>query len=93
MSPHVHGAKHLTIYCHPKGHKPKVISTKLESTIAPSTPPCPTVNDWYRKLILEFDILGTVWRPGRSVDCDLDLDDRVFSALNEFPFHSLRTSS
>jgi hypothetical protein len=92
-SPHMGHAKQLTMHWHSKGHKPKVIYPKLESPLGHSTPryPYPTVTDWCRKLKRKFNILVTARGPGEPLDCDLD--DIIFPALNEFPFHCLRSLS
>jgi hypothetical protein len=82
-------AKHLVIYWRSKGHKTQTIATKLTTSLGPEAPPYSTVAYWVRMLKLGNNILDVPESPGRPYD--VDLDDRIFEALNEFPFHSVRT--
>jgi hypothetical protein len=45
ISPYMGEAKHLTIYWHSNGDKPKAIYDKLENTIGPFTAPLPNAID------------------------------------------------
>jgi hypothetical protein len=90
-APYLDHAKHLISYRHSKGPKPKVIHAKSENPISPSTPPYPTVAGSCGKLNVNFAIMGTARGHGRPLDCDLD--DIIFTAVNELPFHRLRRLS
>lgn len=82
-------AKHLVIYWRSKGYKTKVIAAKLLKSLQSDAPPYPTVSYWVRMIKLKHDILTVPGGPGRPFE--VDLDSKIFEALNEFPFHSLRT--
>jgi hypothetical protein len=81
-------AKHLAIYWYSKGHKTKVIAAKMESSFSSKVLPYSTVSYWVRMTKLGSDILAM---PGMSAKrVEIGLDDKMFEALNKFPFHSLR---
>jgi hypothetical protein len=54
----------------------------------PSGPSYPMVAVSCRRPKLKFNIMSTARGLGSPLDCDLD--GRILSALNDFPFHRLR---
>jgi hypothetical protein len=71
------------------GHKADAINDKLKDYFGATAPPYSTVTYWCRKLKLKCDILVIRRGPGRPLENDLD--NVILDALNEFPFHSLRS--
>jgi hypothetical protein len=84
-------AKHLVIYWYPKGHKAEAINDKLKDYLSATAPPYSVVTYWCIKLKLKAGMLAI--RSGSGQLPEVDLDNAIVDALNEFPFHSLRSLS
>jgi hypothetical protein len=82
-------AKHLVIYWHSKGHTTNVMAAKLNTSLGFEAPPYSTVSYWVQMFKLGHEILEWPQSPGRPDE--LDLDDRILQALNDYPFHSVRS--
>jgi hypothetical protein len=84
-------AKYLVIYWYFKGHKAETINDKLKDYFGATAPPYSTVTYRCRKLKHKYDVLLTRRGPGRPLE--VDLDDAILDAVNEFPSHNLRSLS
>jgi hypothetical protein len=82
-------AKRLVIYQYSKGHKAEATNDKLKDYFGPTTPPSSTY--WCRYLKLKYNIL--VIRRGLGRLPEVDLENAILDALNQFHFHSMRSLS
>lgn len=83
--------KHLVVYWHSKNKNATDIHRKLCKYFPYEKISYSTITDWIRKINRGEDIFERKTGSGRI--SDLQIDQRILNALNEMPFHSIRTLS
>jgi hypothetical protein len=82
-------AKALVVYWHAKGHPATKMYTKLLARAGEACPAYSTITNWVRALTRGEDIQGHASGGGRLPDERVDA--LIASAMEESPFHSVRS--